>query len=33
MDDRDAEDTNDPLMVSEYAVEIFKYLKEIEVSW
>ena len=31
-DDLDAEDADDPLMVSEYVVEIFKYLKQIEVS-
>ena len=31
-DDLDAEDTDDPLMVSEYVVEIFKYMKQIEVS-
>jgi G2/mitotic-specific cyclin 2 len=30
-DDLDAEDADDPLMVSEYVVEIFKYMKEIEV--
>ena len=30
-DDLDAEDADDPLMVSEYVVEIFEYLKEIEV--
>ena len=29
--DLDAEDADDPLMVSEYVVEIFKYMKEIEV--
>ncbi|KAF7969432.1 hypothetical protein HWV62_27319 [Athelia sp. TMB] len=28
--DLDAEDADDPLMVSEYVVEIFKYMKEIE---
>jgi len=31
-DDLDAEDTDDPLMVSEYVDEIFSYLKVIEVS-
>ena len=31
-DDLDAEDTDDPLMVSEYVHEIFSYLKEVEVS-
>jgi len=31
-DDLDAEDTDDPLMVSEYVDEIFTYLKVIEVS-
>ena len=30
-DDLDAEDADDPLMVSEYVVEIFEYLKEVEV--
>ena len=30
-DDLDAEDADDPLMVSEYVVEIFKYMKEVEV--
>ncbi|KAF7792064.1 hypothetical protein EIP86_003092 [Pleurotus ostreatoroseus] len=29
-DDLDAEDADDPLMVSEYVVDIFKYLKEVE---
>lgn len=29
--DLDAEDADDPLMVSEYVVDIFKYMKEIEV--
>lgn len=28
----DDEDTDDPLMVSEYVVEIFEYLKELEIS-
>ncbi|KAI8936293.1 hypothetical protein NX059_006713 [Plenodomus lindquistii] len=28
----DAEDVDDPLMVSEYVVEIFEYLKELEIS-
>jgi G2/mitotic-specific cyclin 2 len=31
-DDLDAEDADDPLMVSEYVNEIFVYLKEVEVS-
>jgi G2/mitotic-specific cyclin 2 len=31
-DDLDAEDADDPQMVSEYVVEIFEYLKEVEVS-
>ena len=31
-DDLDAEDTDDPLMVSEYVGEIFAYLKEVEVG-
>jgi len=31
-DDLDAEDADDPLMVSEYVNEIFAYLKEVEVS-
>lgn len=31
-DDLDAEDADDPLMVSEYVSEIFAYLKEVEVS-
>lgn len=31
-DDLDAEDADDPLMVSEYVTEIFTYLKEVEVS-
>jgi len=30
-DNLDAEDADDPLMVSEYVVEIFKYMKEVEV--
>lgn len=30
-DDLDAEDNDDPLMVSEYVVEIFAYLKQVEV--
>lgn len=30
-DDLDAEDSEDPLMVSEYVVEIFKYMKQTEV--
>lgn len=31
-DDLDAEDADDPVMVSEYVVEIFNYLKGVEVS-
>jgi len=31
-DDLDAEDADDPLMVSDYVTEIFAYLKEVEVS-
>jgi G2/mitotic-specific cyclin 1/2 len=31
-DDLDAEDADDPLMVSEYVHEIFAYLKDVEVS-
>ena len=31
-DDLNAEDTDDPLMVSKYVHEIFSYLKEVEVS-
>lgn len=31
-DDLDADDGDDPLMVSEYVLEIFDYLKEVEVS-
>jgi G2/mitotic-specific cyclin 2 len=30
-DDLDADDLDDPLMVSEYVVEIFQYLKQVEV--
>lgn len=30
--DLDAEDANDPLMVAEYVVEIFEYLRELETS-
>lgn len=30
-DDLDAEDADDPLMVSEYVVDIFKYMKSVEV--
>ncbi|KAG8765800.1 G2/mitotic-specific cyclin [Ceratobasidium sp. 428] len=30
-DDLDAEDENDPLMVAEYVIEIFEYMKELEV--
>jgi len=29
--DLDAEDSEDPLMVSKYVVDIFKYLKQTEV--
>lgn len=32
-DDLDAEDVDDPLMVSEYVVEIFDYLKRVEVGY
>ncbi|KAF7289887.1 Cyclin N-terminal domain-containing protein [Mycena indigotica] len=31
-DDLDADDADDPAMVSEYVVEIFKYLKQVELS-
>jgi G2/mitotic-specific cyclin 2 len=31
-DDLDADDINDPFMVSEYVVEIFEYMKELEVQ-
>lgn len=31
-DDLDAEDAGDPMMVSEYVVEIFDYMKELEIS-
>ncbi|KAG9311632.1 cyclin-like protein [Chiua virens] len=31
-DDLDAEDTDDPLMVSEYVIEIFDYMKQVELS-
>ncbi|KAG6887855.1 hypothetical protein C0992_010459 [Termitomyces sp. T32_za158] len=31
-DDLDADDADDPLMVSDYVVEIFNYLKEIEIT-
>ena len=31
-DDLDAEDAGDPLMVSDYVVEIFEYMKELEVN-
>ncbi|EGO03573.1 hypothetical protein SERLA73DRAFT_165237 [Serpula lacrymans var. lacrymans S7.3] len=31
-DDLDAEDADDPLMVSEYVIEIFNYMKEIELT-
>ena len=30
-DDLDADDFDDPMMVSEYVLEIFDYLKELEV--
>jgi hypothetical protein len=30
-DDLDAEDAGDPLMVSEYVVEIFEYMRHLEV--
>lgn len=30
-DDLDAEDADDPLMVSEYVVEIFDYMRQLEV--
>lgn len=30
-DDLDAEDSGDPLMVSDYVVEIFDYMKQLEV--
>jgi G2/mitotic-specific cyclin 1/2 len=32
-DDLDSDDIDDPLMVSEYVVDIFKYLKQVEVSF
>ena len=32
-DDLDADDNDDPLMVSEYVVDIFNYLKQVEVSF
>lgn len=32
-DDLDAEDFQDPMMVSEYVTEIFSYLKELEVFY
>ena len=32
-DDLDREDDDDPLMVSEYAADIFNYLKHLEVSY
>lgn len=32
VDDRDAEDIDDPLMVAEYVVEIFQYMKKLEVT-
>ena len=32
-DDLDADDTNDPLMVSEYVQDIFQYLKHVEVRY
>ncbi|KAJ3396548.1 G2/mitotic-specific cyclin [Lobulomyces angularis] len=31
-DDLDADDVSDPLMVSEYVVEIYEYLKEVEIE-
>ena len=31
-DDLDAEDSGDPLMVSDYVVEIFDYMKQLEVN-
>lgn len=31
-DDLDAEDADDPLMVAEYVVEIFEYMKKLEIS-
>lgn len=31
-DDLDAEDAGDPLMVSDYVVEIFEYMNELEVN-
>lgn len=31
-DDLDTEDANDPLMISEYATEIFDYMKHVEVG-
>lgn len=31
-DDLDAEDAGDPLMVSEYVVEIFDYMRHLEVT-
>lgn len=30
-DDLDAEDADDPLMVSEYVVDIFQYMRQLEV--
>lgn len=30
-EDLDAEDADDPLMISEYVVEIFEYMRELEV--
>ena len=32
-DDLDADDVDDPLMVSEYVVDIFKYLRQVEVRY
>jgi hypothetical protein len=32
-EDLDAEDADDPLVVSEHVVEIFKYMKEVKVSF
>ena len=31
-EDLDVDDNNDPLMVSEYVQDIFKYIKQVEVS-
>lgn len=32
-DDLDAEDSGDPLMVSDYVIEIFDYMSQLEVKW